>query len=96
MDPQAVAALVQLGVAGVILWAFLTDRLRTTEQSDERVAEVSKLWEARFREMRDDRNEWRRLALGTEKRLDAASSTVATALGAPVPSALQTPHEPHP
>lgn len=103
MDPQALAALVQLGVAGVFLYAFLTDRLRTRAQSDERQAETTRLWEARTAEsdrrhdeLRADRDEWKQLALGTERRLDRALPTVATAIGAPLPSAQPSHLEPGP
>lgn len=100
MDPQTVAALVQLGVAGIFLYAFLADKLRTKTQSDERQAETTRLWEARSAEadrrsdeLRADRDEWKQLALGTERRLDRALPTVATAIGAPLPSPEPPPRE---
>lgn len=93
MDAQAIAALVQLGVAGVFLYAFLSDRLRTKASVDERVDEHDELWRRAYDEMKAERDEWRRLALGTERRLDAALPTVATAIGAPVPSVQAHPLE---
>lgn len=92
MPPEYVA-LVQLGVTGLVLYLFFTDKLKTKAASDEAVKQAEerrltevKLWEDRYGEMRTDRNEWRKLALGTEKRLDVAAPTVATAIGVPVPS----------
>lgn len=101
MDPQTIAALVQLGVAGVFIYAFLTDKIRTKAAADERqadsdsrLAEVRALYDARiaegderYTEMREDRNHWRGLTLGTERRLDQVTPLVATAVGVPVPSA---------
>lgn len=100
IDESAVGVLLQLGVAGVGLYLFATGKLLTKAQSDERVAEVARLYEARisegderYDEMRVDRNEWKALALGTERRLDAALPTVAAAVGAAVPSTEPAPPE---
>ena len=101
MDAQAIAALVQIGVAGVMLYAFISDKLRTKAASDERQAdaedrlvELRALYEARIKvgdeRLRDQKlltAEWRALALGTERRLDQVGTVVATAVGAAVPSA---------
>lgn len=93
MEPQTFAALVQLGVAGVFLYAFLADKLRTKAAVDEaqrvseaRLAEQREMYEARLREEREVRGQWRALALGSEQRLDRAVPVVAAAVGAPVPS----------
>ena len=107
LDPGAIAALVQLGVAGVVLYLFVTDRLRTKAATDEaakvadaRLAEMAALYEARIKagdavaaDLRADRDNWRALALGTERRLDKALPAVAAAIGAPVPSTVPTPNE---
>lgn len=99
MPPDA-GLFVQLGVAGTVLYLFLTDKLRTkgafdeaTKAAREGLARVTALYEARIRdgdartaELRRDRDEWKKLALGTEARLDLALPPVAAALGAPVPS----------
>lgn len=94
------AILAQAGVAGVGLYLFATGRLLPKSVSDDLVAKLSAIYESRIKdllerlaEMRRDRDEWRRLALGSERRLDVAAPTVATALGAPVPSLPPAPVE---
>jgi hypothetical protein len=100
IDLNALIALLNVGVAGVILALFILGIIERTKAADERVAAVqkaadeqAKLYEkriadgdARTVEMRNDRDQWRFLALGSERRLDRAIPTVATAIGAPVPS----------
>lgn len=95
MDPTVSAAvtLIQLGVAGVFLWAFLTDKLRTKSAVDEMIARIRELYDARIAELlerlrqeRADKNEWKRLALGTERRLDQVTPVLATAIAPAVPS----------
>jgi hypothetical protein len=83
------AVLAQAGVAGVGLYLFATGKLVAQTVVDT----LAKVYEARIKEMgerlaemRRDRDAWRNLALGTERRLDVAAPTVATAIGAPVPS----------
>lgn len=90
------AVLAQAGVAGVGLYLFATGRLVASVV----VASLTKVYDARQRdivdrlnEVRKDRDAWRALALGTEKRLDVATPTVATAIGAPVPSPVIAPME---
>lgn len=93
MDPGAIAALIQVGVAGVMLYLFVTGTLTTKKASDELVATVVRLYEARIK-VGDDRlaeqkrstTEWKGLALGTERRLDQVTPLVATALDRPVDS----------
>lgn len=90
------AILAQAGVAGVGLYLFATGKLVASTV----VAVITKVYDARLKdmterlaEMRKDRDTWRELALGTERRLDVAAPTVATAIGAPVPSPLPAPTE---
>lgn len=107
MEPQAVAALVNLGVAGVGLYLFATGKLRPKSvddeaqaQGDARLAEQRALYERALadRDLRitDERrrgDEWRALALGTERRLDQVAPVVAAAAGVPVPSVPAAPTE---
>lgn len=107
MDPAAIAALVNIGVAGIGLYLFAQDKLRTKAatdeqqaRSDDRLVEVRALYEVRitegderYDEMRTDRDEWKKLALGTERRLDAAVPAIAVAVGASVPSLPPAPPE---
>lgn len=86
MDANTFTLLLNGGALGLIVFLFIKDVLVTKKASDERVAEVSKQWSERFTEMRNDRNEWKKLALGSEQRVDAAVPIVAAALDAPVPS----------
>jgi hypothetical protein len=88
--------LTQAGVAGVGLYLFATGKLVAQTV----VEAITKVYDARLRdmaerlaEMRKDRDAWRSLALGTERRLDVAAPTVAVAIGAPVPSPLSAPTE---
>ena len=90
MDPL-IQALLSAGVAGVVLALFVRGDLITRKACEERLADTNKQWSERFGEMRTDRNEWKKLALGTEKRLDSALPTVATAIGAPIPSVPAAP-----
>lgn len=104
MNPDWPSLLAQLGVAGVGLYLFVKGVLLSKPTADQLLAsaEARRLAEAvlyqariaegdaRWAEMRDDRNEWRRLALQTERRLDQAVPTIASAIGAPVPSDLPT------
>lgn len=102
MDPQTFTTLlINGGALALIVFLFLNDKLQTKKAADERVAEIEKQWaerliestrqwSERFNEMRADRNEWRKLALGTEKRLDIAVPTVATAIGVSLPSSKPT------
>jgi hypothetical protein len=85
MDP-VLQLLTGAGVAGVMLLLFVRGDLATKKATDERITEINKQWSERFNEMRQDRNSWRQLALGTERRLDVAGPTVAKAIGAPLPS----------
>ena len=102
MTPETIAALLQLGLAGVGLYLFAIGFLRSRKvdddehkRQDEHLAKLEALWEALFTAMRDDRNAWRDLALGTERRLDRVVPTVAAAVGAPVPSLPPAPPEAH-
>lgn len=105
-DPQSVALFLQLGVAGLILYAFLTDKLRTKAQVDQERAQhdahdlrVQALYEQAIKD-RDQRlieerrrgDEWKQLALGTERRLDRVTPVVAAA-AAGVPSSPAAPTE---
>lgn len=98
MSPEAIAALVNLGVAGIGLYLFVTGTLRSksvdeerAKQDAERLAELRVMYDARvalgdarLAELRADRDQWRALALGTEQRLDRALPTVASAIGVPL------------
>lgn len=92
MDP-VLQLLSAAGVAGVVVFLFVNGTLTTSKACDQRVSEISKQWEARFSDLRADRNEWKRLALGSERQLEKALPVVATAIGAPVPSATVAPPE---
>jgi len=85
MDPNAIAALVNLGVAGIGLYLFVTDRLVTKKSCDERIAAVVEAKNAQIATEKARGDDWKALALGTEKRLDQVVPVVATAVGAPVP-----------
>lgn len=100
MTPEAIAALLQLGLAGLGLYLFVAGILlsktnveaeRKREGEDQ--AKLVALYEARiveaderYEELRAERDQWRALALGTERRLDQVVPAVATAVGAAVPS----------
>lgn len=94
------AILAQAGVAGVGLYLFATGKLLAKSVVDDIIAKLVALYElriaellARYNEMKADRDSWKALALGTERRLDVAAPTVATAIGAPVPSLQPSPSE---
>lgn len=107
MDPQAISVLVNLGIGGVGLYLFANGTLLTKKvvdqirvDFDKRLAQVVALYEARlkagdqrYNEMKADRDEWKGLTLGSERRLTAAIPAVAAAVGvAPgVPSGHQAP-----
>ena len=91
MDPWA-SALIQLGVGGIGLFLFTQGKLLSEAVVNKLVAAITAAFEARitewrdrYIEMREDRDAWRELALGTEERLGPATAVVATAIGAPVP-----------
>jgi hypothetical protein len=95
MDAQVLGLLLNAGAIGLIAYLFLTDRLQTKKSADEQKAELVTQFEKRIKEgdirwvdMRKDRDEWKKLALGTEKRLDVATPAVATAIGARIPSTM--------
>lgn len=86
-------AAVQGGLGLLGLYLFVRNIIQSKPAVDERIAELKTAHaeaiaqrDARFAEMRADRNEWRRLALGTERRLDVAAPIIATAARVAVPS----------
>jgi hypothetical protein len=87
VDEQTAIGLVNLGIAGIGLYFFITGRIRSGAVVD---AENARR-DAHEAEIRAERDEWKRLALGTERRLDSAVPVVAHAIGAPVPKLEPTP-----
>lgn len=88
-----VGLFVQLGVAGVVLYLFVTGRIVTAAAAKAHLADVGRQYEARIRggdtaiaELRRDRDAWKHLALDAEASLTAARVTVAAAVGAPIVS----------
>lgn len=83
MDPNAIAALVNLGVAGIGLYLFATGKLIAKTILDAFVTIYESRHAAlleRYVEMRTDRDEWKRLALASERRIVEATPIVGTAV----------------
>lgn len=82
-------ALVNLGIGGVGLYLFVKGVLLSSVAVAQIVALLDARideWRERYVEMREDRDAWRELALGTEQTLDVARPIVKQALGLPVPA----------
>ncbi len=93
MDPAVIGALVNAGIGGIGLYLFAKGSLLAKSVVDELLAKLGAVYETallerdkRILELKADRDQWKRLALGTERRLDRVVPTLATAVGAPVPS----------
>lgn len=82
MDPSVIGALVNAGIGGIGLYLFVRGVILAKPVVDELLAERDR----RIVDLKADRDGWRRLALGTERRLDRATPIIASAVGAPVSS----------
>lgn len=82
MDQSAILQIVDLGVAGVGLYLFATGKLLSKTTVDALIAKIVGVYEKQIVELRRDRDEWKKLALGTEQRFDRVVPVVATTIGA--------------